>query len=56
MEHYLDLYLPSYGSILPKETLGYGKTEDLLTEKQRKVRRGREGERGAKSSICPSCL
>ncbi|GAB5036819.1 histone acetyltransferase complex partial, partial [Nannochloropsis oceanica] len=36
MEHYLDLYLHSYGSILPKDTVGYGKTHDLLTEEQRK--------------------
>jgi hypothetical protein len=45
MEHYLDLYMHAYGSILPKETLGYGMTEDLLTEEQKKVRRGREGGR-----------
>jgi hypothetical protein len=45
MEHYLDLYMHSYGSILPKETLGYGMTEGLLTEEQKKVRRGREGGR-----------
>jgi len=32
MEHYYDLYLHSYGSILPKQTLGGGETTALVSE------------------------
>ncbi|EKU20936.1 histone acetyltransferase complex component, partial [Nannochloropsis gaditana CCMP526] len=38
MEHYYDLYLHSYGSILPKQTLGGGETTALVSEEEYRMR------------------